>query len=119
MVSAHDVPSDKLIAGLAAQMKDIPSVQEPDWARWVKTGSHAERPPDDFSVYVAAIDAGHPNYGVLPVTEPDPGVDPGDKEPLAAMAGETPEGWVETDVELELHFPCESGLFLRYDRVGA
>ena len=45
MVSVHDVPSDKLIAGLAAQMKDIPSVQEPDWARWVKTGSHAERPP--------------------------------------------------------------------------
>lgn len=45
MVSAHDVPSDKLIAALAEQMKSVPAVQQPDWARYVKTGSHAERPP--------------------------------------------------------------------------
>lgn len=45
MVNAHDVPSSKLIGALAAQMKSLPGVQEPDWARWVKTGSHAERPP--------------------------------------------------------------------------
>ncbi|MDE1854382.1 MAG: 30S ribosomal protein S19e [Thaumarchaeota archaeon] len=45
MVSAHDVPSSKLITALAAQMKSVPSVQEPDWAHYVKTGSHAERPP--------------------------------------------------------------------------
>ena len=45
MVSAHDVPSGKLISALAEQMKAVPSVQEPDWAKFVKTGSHAERPP--------------------------------------------------------------------------
>jgi small subunit ribosomal protein S19e len=45
MVNAHDVPSGRLISALAAQMKGIPSMQEPDWAKWVKTGSHAERPP--------------------------------------------------------------------------
>jgi small subunit ribosomal protein S19e len=45
MVSAHDVPSARLIAALAVQMKSLSSVQEPDWAPWVKTGSHAERPP--------------------------------------------------------------------------
>ena len=45
MVNAHDVPQSKLIGALAAQMKNLPGVQEPDWARWVKTGSHAERPP--------------------------------------------------------------------------
>ncbi|MDG6899305.1 MAG: 30S ribosomal protein S19e [Nitrososphaerota archaeon] len=45
MVSAHDVPSGKLISALAEQMKSLPSVQEPDWAKFVKTGSHAERPP--------------------------------------------------------------------------
>jgi small subunit ribosomal protein S19e len=45
MVSAHDVPSGKLISALAEQMKTLPSVQQPDWARFVKTGSHAERPP--------------------------------------------------------------------------
>jgi small subunit ribosomal protein S19e len=47
MVNAHDVPSAKLIPALAEQMKSVSSVQEPDWARWVKTGSHAERPPAD------------------------------------------------------------------------
>ncbi len=45
MVSAHDVPSAKLISALAAQMKEVPGVEVPDWARLVKTGSHAERPP--------------------------------------------------------------------------
>jgi small subunit ribosomal protein S19e len=45
MVSVHDVPSDKLITALAEQMKGVPGVEEPDWARYVKTGSHAERPP--------------------------------------------------------------------------
>lgn len=45
MVSAHDVPSARLIPALAEQMKSVSAVQEPDWARYVKTGSHAERPP--------------------------------------------------------------------------
>lgn len=45
MVSAHDVPSSKLIAALAAQMKSVPAVEQPEWSRFVKTGSHAERPP--------------------------------------------------------------------------
>ena len=50
MVSAHDVPSARLISALAERIKSLPAVQEPDWARWVKTGSHAERPPanDDW-----------------------------------------------------------------------
>ena len=47
MVSAHDVPSARLISALAEQMKSTPGVEEPDWARLVKTGSHAERPPAD------------------------------------------------------------------------
>lgn len=45
MVNARDVPSAKLIGALAEQMKGLPGMEEPDWARWVKTGSHAERPP--------------------------------------------------------------------------
>jgi len=45
MVTVHDVPSSKLISALAVQMKDVPGVEQPDWARFVKTGSHAERPP--------------------------------------------------------------------------
>ncbi|MBI3841121.1 MAG: 30S ribosomal protein S19e [Thaumarchaeota archaeon] len=45
MVNAHDVPSGKLIGALAEQMKALPVMKEPEWAQWVKTGSHAERPP--------------------------------------------------------------------------
>ena len=47
MVNARDVPSARLIGVLAVQMKGIPGMQEPEWAHWVKTGSHAERPPDN------------------------------------------------------------------------
>ncbi len=45
MVSAHDVPSGKLISALAVQVKGLPGMEQPDWSRWVKTGSHAERSP--------------------------------------------------------------------------
>ena len=45
MVSTRDVPSTKLIGVLAAQVKALPVVKEPEWSHFVKTGSHAERPP--------------------------------------------------------------------------
>ncbi len=45
MVSVRDVPSNKLITALAVQMKGLQGMVQPDWSRWVKTGSHAERPP--------------------------------------------------------------------------
>jgi small subunit ribosomal protein S19e len=47
MVSAHDVPSNQLISALAEQVKGLAGVQVPEWAKYVKTGSHAERPPAD------------------------------------------------------------------------
>ncbi|QQG48453.1 MAG: 30S ribosomal protein S19e [archaeon] len=46
MVNALDVPSAKLIGALAEQMKSVATIQQPEWAQWVKTGSHAERPPN-------------------------------------------------------------------------
>jgi small subunit ribosomal protein S19e len=46
MVNARDVPSDKLIGALATQVKNLPGMKEPEWAHFVKTGSHAERPPE-------------------------------------------------------------------------
>jgi len=45
MVSVHDVPSARLITALAVQMKEVPGVEQPEWSKFVKTGSHAERPP--------------------------------------------------------------------------
>lgn len=47
MVNAHDVPSGRLISALAEQMKGVTGVEQPEWARFAKTGSHAERPPAD------------------------------------------------------------------------
>jgi len=47
MVNARDVPSDKLIGALTEQIKNLPGLKEPDWAHFVKTGSHAERLPED------------------------------------------------------------------------
>lgn len=34
-----------MIGALAEQMKGLQGMKEPEWAHWVKTGSHAERPP--------------------------------------------------------------------------
>lgn len=45
MVNVHDVPSARLISALAEQVKALPGLEEPAWSRFVKTGSHAERPP--------------------------------------------------------------------------
>jgi len=45
MVNVHDVPSGRLIPALAEQVKSLPGLEAPEWARFVKTGSHAERPP--------------------------------------------------------------------------
>ena len=47
MVNVHDVPSGRLIPALAVQVKGLPGMEAPDWALLVKTGSHAERPPND------------------------------------------------------------------------
>ncbi len=47
MVNVHDVPSQKLIGALAEQIKGLQGFSEPEWARYVKTGSHAERTPHD------------------------------------------------------------------------
>lgn len=45
MVRVHDVPADRLIEALAEHLKKVPELDQPAWAPYVKTGSHAERPP--------------------------------------------------------------------------
>lgn len=57
MVTVRDVPADKLIEVLAQHIKSaIPQVRPPQWALFVKTGSHRERVPDnsDWWYYRAA-----------------------------------------------------------------
>ena len=47
MVTARDVPADRLIARLAARLKNIEQLKPPDWAAFVKTGVFKEKPPSD------------------------------------------------------------------------
>jgi len=43
--TARDVSPDLLIERLKEKLKDVPEIQPPEWAKYVKTGSHRERPP--------------------------------------------------------------------------
>jgi small subunit ribosomal protein S19e len=45
LVRVHDVPAAKLIEELATHLKRVPEIEPPTWASFVKTGSHADRPP--------------------------------------------------------------------------
>jgi len=45
MTTFYDVPADLLIPVLAGRLESMKEVNQPDWAEFVKTGSHKERPP--------------------------------------------------------------------------
>ena len=47
MVKAYDVPADLLIERLAEILKKDSKIEPPKWVSFVKTGSHAERVPED------------------------------------------------------------------------
>jgi len=48
MPTPYDVPADLLIERLAKYLKrEVEEVRPPEWAIFVKTGSHAQRPPQD------------------------------------------------------------------------
>ena len=48
MTTAYDVPADALIERLSEYIKgNISQVQPPEWAAYVKTGTHVERAPQD------------------------------------------------------------------------
>ena len=47
MVKAYDVPANRLIKALAEHLKRLPELEAPSWAQYSKTGSHAERPPQN------------------------------------------------------------------------
>ncbi len=48
MTTAYDVPADVLIERLSRYLKEnVPEVQSPPWAQYVKTGAHVERVPQN------------------------------------------------------------------------
>jgi len=47
MVKAYDIPADLFIEKLVEQLKKDSKIEPPSWTQYVKTGSHAERLPQD------------------------------------------------------------------------
>lgn len=47
MAKVYDVPADELISKLAEQLKKDKKIEPPAWSAFVKTGSHAERMPQN------------------------------------------------------------------------
>jgi len=47
MVSVKDVSAQKAINLLKEELKKIPAITMPEWAKYVKTGSHCERKPQE------------------------------------------------------------------------
>tara|TARA_B100000925_G_scaffold287196_1_gene266099 strand:+ start:276 stop:767 length:492 start_codon:yes stop_codon:yes gene_type:complete len=45
MTTFYDVPADLLNPALAAKLAEIDAISRPQWADYVKTGIHRERPP--------------------------------------------------------------------------
>ncbi len=47
MTTVHEVPTDKFIEKLAKHLSEsAEAVNPPQWAAYVKTGAHAQRPPN-------------------------------------------------------------------------
>ncbi len=46
MVTVYDVPPDKLIRAVAEKLKKEEKAAPPEWSRWVTTGVHKEKGPE-------------------------------------------------------------------------
>ncbi len=58
MATVYDVDAGKLIQATAKELEKKPEFTAPDWAKFVKTGQHKERPPVNpnwWQVRVAAV----------------------------------------------------------------
>jgi len=45
MATIYDVPVNKLLEEVAKELQQMSDIQAPEWASYVKTGMHKERPP--------------------------------------------------------------------------
>ena len=58
MTTAYDVPAEQLIKKIADKLKEELKISPPEWSKWVKTGVHKERHPDNpdwWHIRAAAI----------------------------------------------------------------
>lgn len=47
MTSIFDIPPLRLIEATAATLKEYETIKPPSWAKFAKTGTHKENPPED------------------------------------------------------------------------
>ena len=47
MAKAYDIPADELITHLAENLKKDKKIEAPQWAQYVKTGSHVDKIPQN------------------------------------------------------------------------
>jgi small subunit ribosomal protein S19e len=52
MTTYNDIPANILIDGLVEKLSNIESIAEPEWAAFVKTGTHRERPPNQENWWI-------------------------------------------------------------------
>ena len=55
MTTMYDADSQELIQKAAEELKKIPEIKPPEWAPFVKTGMHKERPPVDSNWWYVRI----------------------------------------------------------------
>ena len=58
MTTVYDVPATQLIAAAAKDLAKVDAIEAPEWAPYVKTGIHREKPPVDdgwWTTRVAAV----------------------------------------------------------------
>jgi small subunit ribosomal protein S19e len=58
MTNAYDVPANLLIERLATKLSGYEAVKQPEWAKFVKTGTHREKAParaDWWQLRAAAV----------------------------------------------------------------
>lgn len=68
----HDVSRTELIEKTAEELKNLPEISPPEWAKFVKTGVHKERPPmrqDWWYVRAAAVLAKLEKLGPIGVSK--------------------------------------------------
>jgi len=46
MVTVREVEAGKLVDKLKEELKKVEDIKSPDWARFAKSGSHRQRPPE-------------------------------------------------------------------------
>jgi len=47
MTTVYDVPAEPIIKKMADKLKNEFKIEPPEWSKWVKTGIHKERPPEN------------------------------------------------------------------------